>query len=282
MVFFKALACVAAAAVALAPFASAAPIDISARSAPAGWSNGGWEPYNTYHTRYLQLGCSAKKNTQFFTTCCGPLKSNQLLSSRPAECTPGSTSSSTTPTTPIVNAVTSTDDETDECGDDTDDTTADATTSLDTTDNTGAQGSGSSSSRASSTSSHHTSTSTAHHAAASSSSSSGNTSSGSYQGMATYFYQEGQAGACGTVHSDNDLIAAIDKAWWPSEGATSSPYCGRSVLITNNENGKTVTVTVADVCPGCVSANSLDLSLGAFKQLAPMSEGTFAMTWKFS
>ena len=109
---------------------------------------------------------------------------------------------------------------------------------------------------------------------------------------ATYFYQNGVAGACGRVHSDYDLIcamgtprlvrAALDydlsdraRADYRRYGDTSvrSSLCGRSVRITNTQNGKSVNAFVADACPTCENGNSIDLSMGAFQRIADLSEG---------
>lgn len=49
--------------------------------------------------------------------------------------------------------------------------------------------------------------------------------------------------------------------------------------ITNVANQKSVTVTVADVCPGCKNANSIDLSTGAFDLIADESAGTVPIEW---
>jgi expansin (peptidoglycan-binding protein) len=57
--------------------------------------------------------------------------------------------------------------------------------------------------------------------------------------------------------------------------------CGKSVQITNTANGKTVTVTVADECPTCNNANSIDLSHGAFGMIADYSQGEVPISWKF-
>lgn len=60
-----------------------------------------------------------------------------------------------------------------------------------------------------------------------------------------------------------------------------SPLCGKQVKITNTENGKTVTVTVADDCPTCKNSNSIDLSKAAFEAIAPLSEGVAPISWVF-
>jgi hypothetical protein len=94
----------------------------------------------------------------------------------------------------------------------------------------------------------------------------------SHYGLATVYDQEGAAGSCGQYHSDSDFIAALTPTW---QGSSWPPaYCGRKVFITNTGSGdgvggkgNSVTVTVEDTCPGCPSADSIDLSRGAFSSL---------------
>jgi hypothetical protein len=93
--------------------------------------------------------------------------------------------------------------------------------------------------------------------------------------------QNGNPGACGNYNSDSALIGAIDIAWYGNTGAVSQ-YCGRSVQITNLNNGKTVEITVADVCPTCDTSNSFDLSVGAFSAIADLSDGEVPITWFFN
>ncbi|KAG6866962.1 hypothetical protein C0991_003878 [Blastosporella zonata] len=99
-------------------------------------------------------------------------------------------------------------------------------------------------------------------------------------GFATFFYQNGVAGACGTVHKDNDLIAAMDKDRYGDLNVKSS-LCGQQVKITNTANGKSVIVTVADACPTCKNSNSIDLSVGAFTKIATEAQGMVPITWAF-
>ena len=47
--------------------------------------------------------------------------------------------------------------------------------------------------------------------------------------------------------------------------------CGRQMLVTGPD-GKQVTVTVADTCPGC-APGSVDLTPTAFQQLASLDVG---------
>jgi hypothetical protein len=97
-------------------------------------------------------------------------------------------------------------------------------------------------------------------------------------GVATFFTQNGVAGACGKVHSDNDIICALDTVTY-ANGAN----CGKTVAITNDKTGQTVNVLVADECPTCEDAQSIDLSEGAFKALGgTVEEGEFPISWKFT
>ena len=63
--------------------------------------------------------------------------------------------------------------------------------------------------------------------------------------------------------------------------------CGKQVRITNVGSddgvggaGSSVTVTVADTCPGCPSAESIDLSEGAWDALTGSAPfGTIEIEW---
>ncbi|KAI9694535.1 MAG: hypothetical protein M1822_000151 [Bathelium mastoideum] len=105
-----------------------------------------------------------------------------------------------------------------------------------------------------------------------------------YDGVATYYYQNGAAGSCGVYHSDSDYIAALSTYW------DVSSYCGRQIQITNTgggqDNGGTgnvITVTVADTCESCDETH-LDLSTGAFESLTDGNldpPGEFNINWHF-
>ena len=69
---------------------------------------------------------------------------------------------------------------------------------------------------------------------------------------------------------DNQHSIVLDSAIY---GGGS--HCGQQVQITNLNNGQTVTVTVADECPTCDNAESIDLSVAAFQALDDLSVGTF-------
>lgn len=264
---------------------SAAPI--AQRDQPAGWATGYLEDYNTYHTRYLALDCQDQHNTTFFDDCCHPLLATESLSDRPSYCTPNATESSSAAavvaetSAPVAGSTASA-------------TTTDSASADVATEYAQAAASSSASPAAASSSAavdnnvayapaKASSTSSAAPAASSSASSSSGGSSGTVEtgGYATYFYQGGQAGACGTVHSDSDLVIAIDIAWYGNTGSESS-YCGKSITVQNTQNGKEVTAVVADVCPTCANGNSLDLSVGAFTAIATEAEGQVPINWWFN
>jgi rare lipoprotein A (peptidoglycan hydrolase) len=62
----------------------------------------------------------------------------------------------------------------------------------------------------------------------------------------------------------------------------SGELCGKSVRITNTDNGKTVTALVADMCPTCVNGNSIDLSRAAFRSIADEATGIVPISWTFA
>jgi len=57
--------------------------------------------------------------------------------------------------------------------------------------------------------------------------------------------------------------------------------CGKHVLIIDIANGKSVTATVADECPTCTNANSIDMSVAAFEALADKSVGQISIKWEY-
>jgi hypothetical protein len=246
--------------------ASVSSLAIPRATQPKGWLTALLEDYDTYHTRYMALSCNTQHNTTFFDQCCHPLLANESLSTLPAQCDPandeedlpfcdevgGETTTTAAPVaTPTTKAApTST-------------TTPHTTSTPATTKKTTSTAKPASTPKPVATPSSNTA------------SSSLNTG-----GVATFFFQNGVAGACGTVHSDTDMIAAIDGDRYGNLGKKSS-LCGQKVQITNTKNKKTVTVTIADACPTCENSNSIDLSEGAFEKIATLDEGEVPITWSF-
>ncbi|KAM0748658.1 barwin-like endoglucanase [Meredithblackwellia eburnea MCA 4105] len=96
-------------------------------------------------------------------------------------------------------------------------------------------------------------------------------------GYATFYTQNGVAGACGKVNPDSALIIAQDSRMY-NNGAN----CGRSITLTRTDNGASVTAVIADECPTCETATSLDLSVGAFTKIATEEEGMVPISWHYN
>jgi len=101
-----------------------------------------------------------------------------------------------------------------------------------------------------------------------------------FGGIATFFYQNGNLGACGENHTDYELLAAIDQGRYGNSG-NASPLCGKQVEIINIQNGKSVVVPIKDDCPTCKNYNSIDLSVAAFEKLATKDKGEVDIKWRF-
>ncbi|KAH8107047.1 RlpA-like double-psi beta-barrel-protein domain-containing protein-containing protein [Cristinia sonorae] len=269
--------------VALSAVSAANGLAIPRATKPASYAEGYLENYDVYHTRYMELKCNLKHDTKFFDSCCHPLLATQTLEKdRAPECNPANQ-------------------EQEQDDGDCDEEPSSSVAPV-------------SSTHAPAPSSTHAHTSATPAPAPSpppapvnvapeppkapapspskpappppapappkptpAPSSGGAVNSG---GFATFFFQNGVAGACGKVNPDSAFIAAIDQDRYGNSG-NESPLCGKQVQITNTKNGKTVTVTIADDCPTCVNSNSIDLSVGAFTQIATEEEGMVPITWKF-
>lgn len=78
----------------------------------------------------------------------------------------------------------------------------------------------------------------------------------------------GNPGACGQWHSDSDYVVALDQRMY-NDGA----HCDEYVVIQNQENGRSVTAKVADMCPTCSSSNALDLSAATYDAIGAREQG---------
>ncbi|KAG5357146.1 Allergen Asp f 7-like protein [Yarrowia sp. C11] len=105
--------------------------------------------------------------------------------------------------------------------------------------------------------------------------------SGDHSGQAT-FYDTGM-GSCGITNTDSDFIVALNTDMWQAGMIDGNPnhntLCGKQ--LTAHRGGKSVTVTVTDMCPGC-SHGDLDLSPAAFNALASPDEGRVEVTWSWN
>jgi hypothetical protein len=264
-------------------------VNVLARAEPGTYDAGYLEGYEGYHARYIAIGCNEKHNTTFFDTCCHPLLATETLKAdRPAECAPSAASlasaSSALPTTTIKP-----DSNGNNCEDPADTTTTPTPKATPTPEASPKQHHTPKNATVTESSTHTSSAPETKATSKSSSKSSSSSGSGSSSalsgtvqsgGVATFFTQNGVAGACGTVHSDSDFICAIDQQRYGNSGGKSK-LCGMSIRIVNTNNGKSVTCQIADDCPTCKNENSVDLSVGAFTAIATQAEGEVPIQWSF-
>jgi len=272
-----------------AAIASVSALVVPRATPPAGWRSDILESYDVYNARYTALGCQNKHNQPFFDLCCHPLKADETLATaRDPKCDPSKAAATLVVSAPAAAPTqaadendTNDDDELPYCeddGEDDDDSTPVATTIHTSTSTPKA------SPKPTSTVKETPQPATTQPKPTATSKPNVDDSANSADvvtgGFATFFYQNGVAGACGTVHSDSDFVAAMDYRRYGNLSAQSS-LCGKKVKITNPANHKSVTVTVADACPTCNNANSIDLSVGAFTQIATKDQGLVGITWSF-
>jgi len=98
-----------------------------------------------------------------------------------------------------------------------------------------------------------------------------------YTGHATYYYQHGNAGACGKKNSDSAYIVALHPSLY-----NGGARCGKGISLTNTKTGKTLQATVADLCPSCEGSGHVDLSDGLFKALGNGADGVFDIAFGFN
>lgn len=112
---------------------------------------------------------------------------------------------------------------------------------------------------------------------------------------ATYYDPNGGFGACGSLLQNLDLVVALGKAHYDdgshcgetiSVGCeTPPPLLSRCIttLIPGLDNGQSITVTVADLCPDCQGDNGIDLSEAAMALLDSnyVQDGVITVNWAF-
>jgi len=268
------------------PARSAAPQPVA--SQPATYAAGYLESYETYHLRYTAVGCENKHSTTFFDKCCHPLLATEnLKDNRAPECIPTAAEVSSASAALASSTAQPGDGGSDGCdgGDEPKTPATTSTTSAPAKNTAAPKNVGASPPKTTPKTtlkpkdkpSATTHTSTSSKPATTSSGGGGGLISG---GFGTFFTQNGNAGACGKTHKDSDLICAIDQDRYGDSGKVSS-LCGKQIKITNTSNKKSVTCTIADDCPTCKNKNSVDMSVGAFTQIATEAEGEVNIAWEF-
>jgi rare lipoprotein A (peptidoglycan hydrolase) len=72
----------------------------------------------------------------------------------------------------------------------------------------------------------------------------------------------------------------MDSGMYDARSDGTSAWCGQQLQVTNTATGASVVVIVADECPTCNNAQSLDLSKAAFEALADLSVGMINIEYK--
>ncbi|KAL0579486.1 hypothetical protein V5O48_002528 [Marasmius crinis-equi] len=90
-------------------------------------------------------------------------------------------------------------------------------------------------------------------------------------GDATWYQPNGGFGACGAPSQNSDLVVAL-----PQGQYDGGKKCWKHLDVAYKN--KHVDVTVVDLCPGC-GPNDIDLSEGAFQQLASLGTGRIKVDW---
>lgn len=103
----------------------------------------------------------------------------------------------------------------------------------------------------------------------------GSVTAANYAGDATYYYQMGAYGSCGSISADTDYIAALSAKLQ----GTNKAQCGKCILVTGPK-GNSIKVRVVDTCPECATG-AIDLSTSAFGALADMGAGRISVSWDF-
>ncbi|RDX44876.1 hypothetical protein OH76DRAFT_1421115 [Lentinus brumalis] len=98
-------------------------------------------------------------------------------------------------------------------------------------------------------------------------------SAADFAGDATWYTPNGGLGACGAPSQNSDLVVALS-----ADQYAGGSNCWRHIGI--HYQGRFVDATVVDLCPGCASG-SIDLSPGAFQQLASLDAGRIQVTWDY-
>ncbi|KAI9594318.1 RlpA-like double-psi beta-barrel-protein domain-containing protein-containing protein [Syncephalis fuscata] len=99
------------------------------------------------------------------------------------------------------------------------------------------------------------------------------------RGDGTFYNMEGGYTACGEKHSDNEAYAAIAPSWFTAADPNKDPMCKKCALVSGPKGQ--VKVHINDICPPC-ARDSIDMTPGAFNQIADPSQGRVPISWDFT
>ncbi|KAJ7757619.1 RlpA-like double-psi beta-barrel-protein domain-containing protein-containing protein [Mycena metata] len=93
---------------------------------------------------------------------------------------------------------------------------------------------------------------------------------------ATYYQPDGGFGACGNHLQNTDAVVALGVNNW-----AAGAHCGRNILV--QYQGRSITLSVQDLCPGCQGDNGIDLTEGAMAAIDPnyVNDGHINVVWSF-
>ncbi|KAJ1905170.1 hypothetical protein LPJ81_002073 [Coemansia sp. IMI 209127] len=114
------------------------------------------------------------------------------------------------------------------------------------------------------------------------SSSAGGTNSGNseeFSGSLTHYNVEENEGACGSMNTNEEMVAALNSAQFQANSDGSSVYCGVCATILGDK--AQITVKIVDECPSC-SYGSLDLSPAAFDATTSADGEAYNIKWYFT
>ena len=103
-----------------------------------------------------------------------------------------------------------------------------------------------------------------------------------FHGQATYYHLTGVT-ACGTIHSDQEFVCALNAQQFDAQTPAGNPnnnrLCGRQVRVVGPSGS--ATVAVVDRLPSG-GYGDLDLSPAAFIQIAgSLGVGRVSIDWEF-
>ncbi|SCV68382.1 BQ2448_503 [Microbotryum intermedium] len=95
---------------------------------------------------------------------------------------------------------------------------------------------------------------------------------------ATFYWQNGNAGACGLYSNDTDLVVGLPFEFYSDLGAIS-PYCGSYIFVMNHINNLTTPARVADAS---ATNGTLSLSVATWRALNGDGTNLTQVTWRFA